>query len=237
MKNVFKKNQVIITALAIMIAVAGYLNYSGAKFGIDKGEQASSDKVSNDSLDISDEDLYAQTSGDIKSNDVDLTTNTSEDKKEDTKAKETTAGEEENKDKKAEETAAKTSDTPGEAVFTGSSQVVSKAKINREQVRAKNKETLLEIINNEKLSDAQKKDAVDSMIELTDIAEKEAAAETLLAAKGFDDAVVSVSKGKADVVVNMADVTDAKRAQIEDIVKRKTGVSGENIVITPISGK
>ena len=31
MKNIFKKNQMIITALAIMIAVAGYLNYSGSK--------------------------------------------------------------------------------------------------------------------------------------------------------------------------------------------------------------
>ena len=31
MKNIFKKNQMIITALAIMIAVAGYLNYSGGK--------------------------------------------------------------------------------------------------------------------------------------------------------------------------------------------------------------
>ena len=32
----------------------------------------------------------------------------------------------------------------------------------------------------------------------------------------------------------MGDVTDAKRAQIEDIVKRKTNISAENIIITPI---
>lgn len=237
MKNVFKKNQVIITALAIMIAVAGYLNYSGAKFGIDKGKQASSDKVTNGSLDISDEDLYAQNeSGDIKSNDVDLTSNTGEDAdKEDGKAEESSKTDD--KDSDTKETNGKASGTPGEAVLTGSGQIVSKAKINREQVRAKNKETLLEIINNDKLSDAQKQDAVDSMIKLTDISEKEAAAETLLSAKGFTDAVVSISDGKADVVVNMSDVTDAKRAQIEDIVKRKTGVSAENIVITPISEK
>ena len=31
MKRVVKKNQMIITALAIMIAVAGYLNYSGTR--------------------------------------------------------------------------------------------------------------------------------------------------------------------------------------------------------------
>ena len=37
-----------------------------------------------------------------------------------------------------------------------------------------------------------------------------------------------------DVVFNMGEVTDAKRAQVEDIVKRKTNVSAENVIITPI---
>lgn len=32
----------------------------------------------------------------------------------------------------------------------------------------------------------------------------------------------------------MGEVTDAKRAQIEDIVKRKAGIEAENIIITPI---
>ena len=31
MKNMIKKNQMMITALAIMIAVAGYLNFAGTK--------------------------------------------------------------------------------------------------------------------------------------------------------------------------------------------------------------
>ena len=32
MKRLFKKNQIIITTLAVMIAIAGYLNYSGKLF-------------------------------------------------------------------------------------------------------------------------------------------------------------------------------------------------------------
>ena len=47
--------------------------------------------------------------------------------------------------------------------------------------------------------------------------------------------VVSITDEQVDVVVNMAEVDDAGRAQIEDIVKRKTGISGENIVITPLA--
>ena len=56
----------------------------------------------------------------------------------------------------------------------------------------------------------------------------------MLEAKGFTDVVVSITEDTCDVVLNMGDVTDAKRAQVEDIVKRKTNIAGENIVITPI---
>lgn len=126
--------------------------------------------------------------------------------------------------------------TPGEAVLTSgeASAVVAEAKVTREQVRAKNKESLMEIIDNENLSDEQKQDAVNQMVAMTDIAEKEAAAETLLASKGFSEAVVSLTQDAADVVVNAAELSDANRAQIEDIITRKTGVAAQNIVITPV---
>ena len=73
------------------------------------------------------------------------------------------------------------------------------------------------------------------MVNMTDIAEKEEAAELLLQAKGFEHAVVNLTGDTADVVVSAVELDDAKRAQIEDIVKRKTGVEGENIVITPMN--
>ncbi len=126
--------------------------------------------------------------------------------------------------------------TPGEAVLTSgeASAVVAEAKVTREQVRAKNKESLQEIIDNDKLTDEQKKDALAQMVAMTELTEKEVAAETLLASKGFSEAVVSLSDDSADVVVNAAELSDANRAQIEDIITRKTGVAAENVVITPI---
>jgi len=81
----------------------------------------------------------------------------------------------------------------------------------------------------------QKQDAVDAMVKMTDVAEKEADAEMLLEAKGFTNVVVSISDECVDVVLDMGEVTDAKRAQVEDVVKRKTGVEAEKIVITPIN--
>ncbi len=205
MKRIIKKNQLIIAALAIMIAAAGYLNYSGRIFGETEDVlDVNNDLASQELLDISEEDL-ASASEDIESQDG------TEDGSVD--------------------------GTPGEAVLTSGNvnAVVADAKVTREQVRAKNKETLLEIIDNDSLSDEQKQDAVNQMVLMTEIAEQEAAAETLLASKGFTEAVVSVSGDTVDVVVNAADLDDASRAQIEDIVARKTQIAPENIVITPIN--
>ena len=56
----------------------------------------------------------------------------------------------------------------------------------------------------------------------------------MLSSKGFTESVVSLSGDGADVVVNASELSDANRAQIEDIITRKTGVAAENIVITPV---
>ena len=207
MKRLFKKNQIIITTLAVMIAIAGYLNYSGKLFGEKEKNttEANAELANQELLDISQEDSQSASS-DIKSQDGDNEAQTS---------------------------------TPGEAVLTGgdATSIVSQAKITREQVRAKNKESLQEIIDNKQLTGEQKKKAVNEMVELTKIAEKEAAAETMLSAKGFTDSVVSLSEESADVVVNAKELSEANRAQIEDIVIRKTGMAAENIVITPAGSK
>ena len=206
MKRIFKKNQIIIAALAVMIAAARYLNYSGKLFGDkDTAEKTNAELANKELLDISEEDVTASASDDIKSQD-------------------------------GTDSDGSVDGTPGEAVLTSgeASAVVAEAKVTREQVRAKNKESLMEIIDNENLSDEQKQDAVNQMVAMTDIAEKEAAAETLLASKGFSEAVVSLTQDAADVVVNAAELSDANRAQIEDIITRKTGVAAQNIVITPV---
>jgi len=52
LKRIFKKNQIMISALAVMIAVAGYLNYSGKLFG-DDSTKADNELASQELLDIS----------------------------------------------------------------------------------------------------------------------------------------------------------------------------------------
>ncbi len=233
MKNMIKKNQMMITALAIMIAVAGYLNFAGTKVTDEdlmsvSGEvgdtgltQADAQEEYASLLDLSQEDIE-QAEGDIESldSDVDMAENGGVD--------------EELADALAKE---QMDEAPGEAVFTSAetATALSGAKLEKEQTRMQNKETLLEIINNANISETQKQEAVNSMISMTDIAEKETAAEILLEAKGFDDAIVSIDGESVDVVVNTSELTEAQRAQIEDIVIRKTGVSADAVVISTMN--
>lgn len=222
MKKIFRKNQLVITALALMIAVAGYFSYMNNNMDDGKLQtvaEAANAEVSAGELeedyDISDEDVLQN----------EIFTAEEPDATETASVADGTAG--------AEEVV-----NPGEAVLTSTAvaniDYASEMKLNREQIRSKNKETLLEIVNNNAISDELKQDAINKMIAMTDIAERENAAEMLLEAKGFTDVVVSITEDSCDVVLNMGEVTDAKRAQVEDIVKRKTNVSAENVIITPI---
>ena len=217
MKKIAKKNQIVIATLAVMIAAAGYMNYSGKLFpNKAKTQETNSELASKELLDISDEDTSVS-SGDIKSQDGDTGSST------DSNTGSTDEG--------------SVDGTPGEAVLTNGSvsSVAAQAKVSREQVRSKNKETLQSIIDNKNLSDAEKEKAVNQMVQMTEIAEKESAAESLLAAKGFNDSVVSITDDQADVIVGASELSDANRAQIEDIVTRKTGVAAQNIVINPVN--
>ena len=49
--------------------------------------------------------------------------------------------------------------------------------------------------------------------------------------------MVSINDACADVVVSSSQVSDAERAQIEDVVKRKTGIEAANITITPVTAE
>ena len=211
MKRIFKKNQIIVTLLAVLIAVAGYLNYADKNAKIEKAKEANNDTYS----EVYSDDEIVSGTGDILS--LDGEENDSESVSLDMETRE-----------------------PGAAVLTNGTSLSSymvQARLNREQTRSKNKETLMNVINNDSVTDAEKKKAVKSMVKITKTVEMENTIESLLKAKGFEDVVVTISDKQADVIISEQEIDDSKRAQIEDVIKRKTGFSAENIIITPTSDK
>ena len=128
-------------------------------------------------------------------------------------------------------------DSTGAAVLVNSTYddtYFVQAKLEREQARAAQKEMLTEIINNQNVDESKKNECTDSIIKLQERIEKETAAEAMIESKGFKDAYVRIDDDTVDVVVNKKDLTEAELAQIEDIVKRKTGISEDKIRISTI---
>lgn len=211
---VIKKNQVIITALVIMVGVAGYLNY------MDNNNFKNDEIVLNDNGEIAalvpDDNIPANAN--LDSN-LDLSFEQVDNKK----------SQKENK----KNNLAETDDT----IFVNKSLDNSyfvQAKLDREQSRAKQKEILDEMINNKNLSENKKTECIDDKIEIQKRIEKESAAESLLESKGFNEVYIRIDDETVDVVVDKEMLSDAEIAQIEDIVKRKTGFKANQIRISTL---
>ena len=211
MKKILKKNQIIITALVVMVAIAGYLSMTDREELTMNGHGDHNKAATESAADISEEDIVLD---------------------EDEETVETASG-------KAVSTSGQkvsNKENAGEAVLvsnTVTGNYFEEAKLSREQTRAKNKETLTNLVNNKNVTNAQKDKAMQQIMQMTEISEKE----NLLAAKGFSEAVVTILSDSVDVVVNADDLTESQIAQIEDIVKRKTECSADKIVISPVGKK
>ena len=205
MKKVLKKNQIIITALVVMVAIAGYMSIT------DKEQMTMSTGGTEENAQVSD----------ISEEDIVL------DEDDSVSGSAATASNEKVSSK----------ENAGEAVLVSNTvkgNYFEEAKLSREQTRAKNKETLTSLVNNKNASNAQKDKAMNEIVKVTEVNEKETATENLLAAKGFAEAVVTILSDSVDVVVNAEDLTEQQIAQIEDVVKRKTECSADKIVISPV---
>ncbi len=270
-KKLWKRNQIMITALALMIAIAGYLNFTGKQID-DEILFTTSAQFEEADADVVETSVYDETTGlydisledveyytEIESLDEDVVISEAEtlddgmvaEVPDDSVVADATDanlvadanGDVIQNDEVVLETGAEVAEAvtseeevPGEAVFTNTMSVTSlvEANLMKEQTRATNKQALMDIINNENISDAAKQEAVNSMIALTDLAQKETETLIMLEAKGFANAVVSINGDSVDVCIGMNELTPAQIAQIEDIVKRKTGIPAENIIISPV---
>ena len=210
---VIKRNHVIIVALVIMVGVAGYLNYMDNNLKNDE-------IILNDNGEISalvpDENLPVNANLDSQI-EMDFDKKNSKENKFESKSD--------------------FEESDNDAIAVNKSMENSyfvQAKLDREQARAKQKEILDEMINNKNLSESKKTECVDNKIEIQKRIEKESAAESLLESKGFDETYVRIDDETVDVVINKEMLSDAEVAQIEDIVKRKTGFKASQIRISTL---
>ena len=207
-----KRNQVVVTALAVMIAAAGYLNFMESR----------------SSGDITDVDLNDPTSYEALLNDDGSIATIADDA--DTDGLEIALG--------IDDTAEVYDDT-GAAVYVSAQAdtYFVQAKLEREQARASQKDMLTEMINNTNVDETKKQECADNLLEIQQRIEKETAAEAMIESKGFSEAYVRIDDDTVDVVVNKSELTDTELAQIMDIVTRKTGMSESQVRISPLKSQ
>ena len=222
MRRVSGKNRLAIIALAVMIGVAGYMSFA------DAGKDKKTKKNGKEQVEVI---SYDEVAGGDSKNGADGSENIAADE-----AQDTDEGLSEDMELNGPE------EEIGDAVLTSASAKavtnnMASVKLTREQNRSKSRETLMDIIGDEALSDEAKKEAADTYVRLNDTIEMETDIETVLAAKGYTDVVVTIGDESVDVTLGAAELDDAERAQIEDIVTRKTGYNISNVAISMMDGK
>ena len=89
------------------------------------------------------------------------------------------------------------------------------------------------IISSEASSEAAKTAAEEQKLGLVERMEKEMQLESLVKAKGFEDAIVTMSDSGVNVVVGTAELTAEQAAQIYDIVRSETDFTAGDVKIIP----
>lgn len=246
MKKLRKKNQLLLTVLAVMIAVAGYLTYLPEE---KETVPAMSGQEDSALMDISEEDILAEnialeqaqyTGGQAdtqNSNSQETSgqgTNAQEAAAQNGVTGETETGSFQESSQAVSQEEGETS-APGEAVLTWNEQVenrIAEAALNREQIRTRNEETLNTIINNKNLSEKQREDAAQNLMKMTENAKIESDIESILKSKGLAQTLVTISENGVEVLIGSDSISDAEKAQIEDTVKREADVEISDIVIS-----
>lgn len=109
-------------------------------------------------------------------------------------------------------------------------------RLQRDRIRASEVEMLNQMIENPNITGDAKQEAEVQLLNLIELMEKELMVESMLKAQGFKDAVFFIKDGKANVVVEAAELDATQFMQIADMVSSVTGLSIDDISVVEHSG-
>ena len=112
-----------------------------------------------------------------------------------------------------------------------SSEFFSEYRLNRDKVRSQNLEALQNITNDTSLDKEIIKESVEESVSISKLSETELVVENLIKAKGFDDAIVIIHAGYANVIVDAASLSPSDAAQIQNIVNKECNIAISKVTI------
>lgn len=220
----FKKNQVIIYVVALMLVAAGYLNYTSG----DKTIQTSADPeitYKENLADIGDATLVNSNITEENEVEENLNTTTNNIEDEQSSSINTEFSSEENNRSNNQE----------KDIITSANIVeyFSKSKLDRDAMYSQMLETYKNIVNSNTVSEEQRNIATQEISNINNTKNAIMICENLLGTKGFEKNVVFVNGDSVSVVIKTnGELVENQVAQIQNIISRELNVEIENINIT-----
>lgn len=230
----FKKSEIAIYAISLMLVAAGYFNYSTFN---QKTEETYSEDVENiseqyanvgDAVLVSNNETENVTDENINNGNV----NTNADMVQ----QENNTSAQNTENNTVAETNAKTTSPSSETTETkteNETDYYANAKLNRDKMYAEMISNYEKIINNQNASEAQKSIATQEITKINNTKNAIMISENLIGTKGFNNCVILVNDGSVNVIVNVQGGLNKENvAKLQNIVSRELKVEIDNIHIT-----
>lgn len=225
----FKKNQILIYVIALMLVAAGYLNYTSTEHDPNSIIQTTTD---------AEQLAGTKNIGDAQLVSGNITTNTAEDANTTKNAlsSESTDTNDATNTLNSTDTAndAKTNTTNSSTITTNSTtkdDYFTKSKLERETMYSQMLETYEKVLNGINSLETQKQSASEEIKKINDIKNSIMICENLIATKGFENCVIFVNGKSVSVIIGAEEITPEEMAQLQNILSRELNAKIENIHI------
>lgn len=217
--KLFKKNQVIIYIIALMLMTAGYLNYTTNQ---PNDSVETSMKMESDDTQLADiGDAKLVSSNDIASEN---TTNTNVENSISSNINDTNS-------QANEINSNSTNNTTVETNSSNSSDYFTKSKLERDTMYSQMLETYEKVINSSNASETQKQSATQEITKINNIKNSIMICENLIKTKGFENSIVFVNGDSISVIIGATEISKEQVAQVQNIISREMNAKIENIHI------
>ena len=229
MKQILKKNQIIISVIAIMLIAAGYMNYtSNEKQALETAVLTDSEKYAG----IGDATLVSANvadNNDLVNNDetqniIDDSAK-NEEKKDEIKSNDQNTESKENIVQNEKNTSTTVTETSGDQYF-------AELRLERDKMYSQMLESYQKILSNNQISETQKEISENEIKKINDTRNAIMIAENLIKNKGFQDLIIFINGDSISIIVKAKELKEEQIAQIQNIISRELKGEIENIHIS-----
>jgi len=233
--KLFKKNQIIIYVIALMLVTAGYLNYTTTNDMNSIMQTSSREEEITEMANIGDAQLVSSNVSDENNLSNNQNTNNQITDNEDStniEDKESNTIKEENKNEEVKENNSNNASVTTSSNNNSKDDYFTNSKLERNTMYSQMLETYEKVLNSNNSLETQKQSATEEIKKINNLKNSIMICENLIQTKGFKDVVVFVNDDSISVVVAATELTKENVAQIQNIIARELKVEVDNIHIS-----